>query len=95
MSLYEREAKDEGSFSAEEKSLLDFYSSPLDRNGIRVSLDKVIIFFKKKLHFHTTFRLESIHTSNRINHNQHDISPVNPLPFIHHRLVKVKSQSSF
>ena len=47
MSLYEREAKDEGSFSAEEKSLLDFYSSPLDRNGIRVSLDKVIIFLKK------------------------------------------------
>ena len=48
MSLYEREAKDEGSFSAEEKTLLDFYSSPLDRNGVRVALDKVIIFFQKE-----------------------------------------------
>ena len=45
LSLYEREAKDEGSFTQEEKTLLDFYSSPLDRNGIRVALDKVFIFF--------------------------------------------------
>ena len=59
MSLYEREAKDEGSFSAEEKTLLDFYSSPLDRNGVRVALDKVIIFFSKRIIFIPPLNLNS------------------------------------
>ena len=43
MSLYERTATndDNRDLSAEERTLFDFYSSPLDKNGIRVSLDKV------------------------------------------------------
>ena len=44
LSLYERTAKnDDNSLTTEERTLFDFYSSPLDRNGVRVSLDKVQI----------------------------------------------------
>ena len=44
LSLYERTAKnDDNSLTTEERTLFDFYSSPLDRNGVRVSLDKVEI----------------------------------------------------
>ena len=54
LSLYEQTATTESNVSAEEeKTLLDFYSSPLDKNGVRVALDKVstvhdIIQFKNK-----------------------------------------------
>ena len=46
MSLYERTATDDDNneLSAEDRTIFDFYSSPLDKNGIRVSLDKVSIF---------------------------------------------------
>ena len=81
LSLYEKTAKDdEGSFTAEEKTYLDFYSSPLDKNGIRVALDKVFIFLGNT--FFITFRLESINTSYYINLKQHNSSlPPLLIPF--------------
>ena len=46
MSLYEKTAaNNDNSLSEEERTYYDFYSSPLDKNGIRVALDKVKFIF--------------------------------------------------
>ena len=55
LSLYEQTATAESNVSAEEeKTLHDFYSSPLDRNGVRCALDKVSTV-------HNTLQLSDTH----------------------------------